>query len=635
MSTLTISLKNKTLLNPQDYTIYVMGFSSTSKLQLTHDSGTKAKFSSIPSGSGNLNILALSATDVNGCKAITEIDLDKSTDIAGARIYFFFSKKATFPDPPTITYSNGGKDVVNVPNPPNADFAPYTYAEFTNSPGYGSVIDSQTVDGLTAPVTIEIFDGTTSLGAVGNDLSLNRKQIISAFKPFINGLSDSTASDFSDLQYSKNEGGLLNPGAFLNDVSDTNEFNNIGSKLNELFDDELNTFFKSKTLSIKGVSHGKPGTGAVSAQVYKSTPVSKELPGTSFSHQALKLEGASNTFYIWNPVGVCAMTDGTSPILGSVNDLKMTFATPLSQAKIVAGMSIMGIGIPANQVTVKTVNTAAGKITDLDLNFDWGTLPPDSIYTITTPTGTVSKLTASIVQDTLTFKTPQAKSEKANLVEGSTVVGTGISGDITIASLTESADGKITGATLNISLGVPPANSQYYFSKVPGMFLSTGNMVFANQGLFAYTGDLTNKNQQNVLLNLQNQIVTAFNRGVANSGPTSGAAGYTSLYWGDESKWYPEGVNQNLFSLFMHTCEVGVPSATQNKKDEIKIPIFRQDSSSVKCARQTKMGQAYGFAYDENPMFMVSPAPVPSKFDPAPSSTTEMRITLGDWGLTD
>ncbi len=634
MSTLTISLKNKTLLNSDDYTIYVMGFSSTSQLQLTQVSGTKAKFGAIPAESGDLSIFALGATEVNGCKGITEIDIDKvNDDISGARIYFFFSENSAFPGPPKITYSNGGKDVVNVPNPPNADYAPYTYAEFTNSPGYGTVIDSQTVDGLTAPVTIEIFDGTTSLGAVGNDLSLSRVQIINAFKPFINGLSDATASDFLDLQYAKNQGGLLNPGAFLNDVSKTNEFNNISSGLNELFDAELNTFFNTGTLSIKGVAHKAKGTVGIAAQIYKSTPVSKNLPGTSCSHAALELKGSDNTFYIWNPVGVCAMTDGTSPILGSVNGLKMTFETPLSQANIVEGMSVKGEGIPANQVTVTKVKSVGGKITDVELDLDWGTLPPDSVYTFTTPTGTVTKLTASIVGDTLTFKTAQANSEKTKLVAGSTVVGAGLSGDITISSLTEDKDGKITGLTLNLSLGIPPANSQYYFSKLPGMFQTTGNMVFANQGLFSYTGDLTDKNQQNVLLNLQNQIVSAFNRGVANSGPTSGTDGYTSIYWGDESKWYPEGINQNLFSLFMHTCEVSVPNPDKGKS-ALTIPLFKQAPNSVKCARQTTMGQAYGFAYDEDPMFVSKPATVPSKFDPAPKSTTEMRITLGDWGLS-
>jgi hypothetical protein len=47
------------------------------------------------------------------------------------------------------------------------------------------------------------------------------------------------------------------------------------------------------------------------------------------------------------------------------------------------------------------------------------------------------------------------------------------------------------------------------------------------------------------------------------------------------------------------------------------------------------MGQAYGFAYDEN-AGPVPPAPqgqpeVPSKFDPLPSGANVLTITLGAW----
>jgi hypothetical protein len=66
-----------------------------------------------------------------------------------------------------------------------------------------------------------------------------------------------------------------------------------------------------------------------------------------------------------------------------------------------------------------------------------------------------------------------------------------------------------------------------------------------------------------------------------------------------------------------------------------KIPIFIQATGSTTCARGTKMGQAYGFAYDEN-AGPVPPAPqgqpeVPSKFDPLPSGANVLTITLGAW----
>lgn len=648
MSTLTISLKNQTAL-PSGYTVYMMGFSSTSQLQLTQiidkkdfKPTSKASFQRIMDPTGNLNMFVLGSADVGANKAITEITLDTVTDdISGARIYFFFSKNETFPNAPVVSFTGNGSNVVNVPNPPNSNYAPYTYAEFTNSPSYGSVIDSQTVDGFTAPVTIEILNGTTSLGAVGNTLTLTRKDVISAFAPFINALtSDTTASDFLDLEYSKNSGGLLNPGAFLNDVSELGQFNNINSKLNNVFDTELNTFFSKSTLSLKGVSQG-----SIEAQVYTATSVMKDLPGTSFSQQALELTGTQQIvsasgeskviqFHIFNPVGVCVLRDSGSAIKGSINDVTLTFENPLTEAKIIAGMSLQGMGIPANAVTVKKVNKTGTNITSVDLDFNLGTLPADSSYTFTPSTNIATVYPASIVNSTLTFEPALSPTDAVNVAIGSTVVGPGIAGDITIKSLIKDGSGNVTGAILNVSLGVPPKNSEYYFSKLPGVFLTSGNMVFANQGLFAFTGGVTNADDQNVLLNLQNQIVTAFNRGVANSGPTTGSAGYSSMHWGDESKWYPEGVTQNLFSLFMHTGVHTTNVISGSSTLPIETAIFMQDPNSAQCARGTTMGQAYGFAYDENPMFVASAADVPSKFDPAPADTTEMKITLGDWGIT-
>ena len=79
-----------------------------------------------------------------------------------------------------------------------------------------------------------------------------------------------------------------------------------------------------------------------------------------------------------------------------------------------------------------------------------------------------------------------------------------------------------------------------------------------------------------VALNLQNQIVSALNRGVVLSGPNGGVPGYSSEYWGTETNWYPANKTQNLFSQFMHKGTIAGTSIFVN-------------------------GQAYGFPYDENP----------------------------------
>lgn len=138
---------------------------------------------------------------------------------------------------------------------------------------------------------------------------------------------------------------------------------------------------------------------------------------------------------------------------------------------------------------------------------------------------------------------------------------------------------------------------------------SAGYMVFGNDGSFADTSaNAIVSGPAYVALGIQRDIVSALNRGIATRAPTSGTPGYTSGHWGTEANWYPAGATMNLFSLFMHTGEIGGQ------------PIFVN-------------GAAYGFAYDENPVHgpAIQQPLVPSKFDPVPAGTDTVTITLGPW----
>lgn len=155
---------------------------------------------------------------------------------------------------------------------------------------------------------------------------------------------------------------------------------------------------------------------------------------------------------------------------------------------------------------------------------------------------------------------------------------------------------------------------------------TAGEMVFANDGVFAdASANVVISGPASVALALQRDIAQALNRGVAISGPNSGTPGYTSVYWGTETNWYPAGQTQNLFSRFMHTGQVR------------SQPIFVQAANAVADAQGAKMGQAYGFGFDETPGHVNllppgTPVPnVPSKFDPVPAGTTTVTITLGPW----
>lgn len=228
---------------------------------------------------------------------------------------------------------------------------------------------------------------------------------------------------------------------------------------------------------------------------------------------------------------------------------------------------------------------------------------------------------------TLTFDRPLPKD--TNIQQGMYVQGAGVDpNSTTVASIARGAQGAIIGVTINSGTGIP-APSQYGFSKVPVMFMTSGSMVFGNAGLFAYSDGYAG-DESAIVLNLQNQLVCALNRGVANL-LTDGTDGWSSKLWGTEAKWYPEHVRQNLFSMFMHTVQVPYGPNSGN----LFTPIFIEPTNAQVCARGTTMGQAYGFAYDENPG-PVPPAPdgqppVPSKFDPVPAGTNAMTITLGAW----
>jgi hypothetical protein len=193
--------------------------------------------------------------------------------------------------------------------------------------------------------------------------------------------------------------------------------------------------------------------------------------------------------------------------------------------------------------------------------------------------------------------------------------------------------GSQTVITLKNPLSSPVTNVQVVFSHVPDlsiMQLTSGEMVFGNTGFFADTnlqglvGDAAN-----TLGNLENQIVSAFNRGVAvvpgPMGPLDPSSdGFATKYWGTETNWYPAGQPENVFSLFLHTAVI--------KTD----PIYLRPPNPVTDKNGALMGSAYGFAYDENPG-PVPPAPskqpeVPSKFDPVMEGTTEITITLDSWG---
>jgi len=183
---------------------------------------------------------------------------------------------------------------------------------------------------------------------------------------------------------------------------------------------------------------------------------------------------------------------------------------------------------------------------------------------------------------------------------------------------------------------IPPDGAPFAVSRFTNTSLIQNNaqMVFGNQGVFSdnviqypSSGD-----SQNVLGNLENQVVTALNRGVAlvqPATPPASGSGATSAMWGDQRNWYLNDEVSNLYSFFMHAAEV-TSSGTS-------YPIYIRPPGAENWQNLdgVTFAAAYGFGFDEN-AGPVPPAPanqpdVPSKFDGTVVINSEVTLIVAPW----
>ncbi len=205
---------------------------------------------------------------------ITAIVVDRSTNrIAGARVFFFVADNQLAYSsnglPPRFAFSNGGRAVVQCPNPPQTDYPIYNYIELTYIHGdnYGAVIDVSAVDGFNFPISITL---NNDLGRpLGQPTGLassnfNRRIILDSYAGFMTNLAAEGGRDYLALQYTNNAGGLLNPTFYLDPAANPAS---LVSPLNQAFDHPLNAFFSASNaakLSITTDGAGDVIVGGVS-----------------------------------------------------------------------------------------------------------------------------------------------------------------------------------------------------------------------------------------------------------------------------------------------------------------------------------------------------------------------------------
>lgn len=564
------ALKNLTGLDKK-YKVFVLGYSTGARKILTVDPSTKKGTFTAVSSTSQPDSGYVQSYEMG--TEITSIELSNSNPIYGARIYFFVADTTvSYKDSSNCTqngnlgfyYYNKGASVLQVQNPPQTAYPPFSYIEPTFKSEQGLFIDVSSVDGFFFPMSISAL-GTTGeeLGRIGQPAGMTSDAILAAYKPFIDSLaiSEKRAKPFLDLYKSAGDGldVIYNPGLYLQSAC---------SALDTVFDSALNSLFND-TMSI-----WQNGANATQTnECFTVTPASAiQFPGTTNKHGALRFKNpAGTTYYVFNPVGFSVVSfnkynsatkkSKQSPIQGSIKKNVLKFVDPLPiSSGLVKGMYVQGgAGATEGQTIIDTLYVSHQHI--------------DSV------------------------------------------------------GLTTSADYSSTAT--------------YKFAKAPiHYYNSSGLTAFAGLGLFADgTFRFADTTDQVLVNGFENQLSTALNRGVAlldystatgiqdTLKPQSkGMPGYTTYNWGIETYWYPVGQPQNYFSLFMHTAKAKVQGATK------PIHIFTLPPDSTKSSRGTFMSMAYGFAYDENPIYSVPGPQVPSEFSGEfPTGTVSLSIELGPW----
>jgi hypothetical protein len=363
----SISLKDSTGLSKK-YKVYVLGYTTNSQKMLTVNPVTlEGEFTTITSKKGYIESYELG-------KEITSIKVSNQNPIVGARIFFFIADTSkTYNDNASKTsnrnlgfpFSESGASVLQVDNPPQTDFPPYSYIEATFEANQGLYLDVSTVDGFFFPLSIIAEDNNgVELDRIGQSKGITAAGVANAYKPFMKNVK--ADKDYDSLYYVVNSdvAALLNPGLYLE---------NNTSALETVFDEALNKLFTDATLKMNIWQNGDNKFQAY----YDVKPVLKTFPNTSNTHEALEFTSAgATTLHVFNPVGfsVVSYFDSTSntrkPIMGSIAKETLLFETPLPlDTGLTVGMYVCsGGGSTDGKTQITKINKVQNKIVSVNLS---------------------------------------------------------------------------------------------------------------------------------------------------------------------------------------------------------------------------------------------------------------------------
>jgi hypothetical protein len=602
------------------------------------------------------------------------------TTFESARLYFFTIPPGSSYTCSNITMTLGSSQIMFGGTPP---VIPYAIGEWSLDAS-GLHIDQENVDDFQLPLMIEVSGnpaGTKTVFAqIGSAVYSPHVSVQTAVtgyggqqSPFLTWLTSFNGSSaFRPLaqQAAAPQAAMVEgPTLYLQSAP-------LTDPLATYFDAELTPFFSNSiqawgALQIMGdaAASGCTGNYCFPEQAWKVTSTMAAcpiyVPGTANS-SSMQMTGTvapatQSSFVICNPVG--SVVPFTSSMAGYPS--WTTSSCPFNP-----GTSSATCYVQITQTDYTTYQKYNG----------WYFGQPQGLLPCVTNGGTTCASGAGITT------TAQIYSSCPN---GSTLTGACVG--FTVGPCSPNCPNPTPGQAWAFSQITPGTTS------LPlNVFESSGQMVFGGDGAFGawMSAYITDQYFSGIAGSVGRNLNEALNRGIAKCNnltmrtppaacqnmkpsalngftPPSGCtlsaptAPYcpSDAWWATEKNWYAGGGGvQNYYSQYLHTGQLKGNSVNTSACSQYSVPSTPgvQNTAVNECANMlappnfylatppggcstptgwspsaqgVPMGTVYGFAYDENPVYLAAqPAQVPSKFDPLPScwgSITSFSMVIG------
>jgi hypothetical protein len=597
------------------------------------------------------------------------------TTFESARLYIFIPP-SNYPCS-NITMILGGSQPVFASTPPAI---PYAIGEWSLDSS-GLHIDQENVDNFQLPLMIEVSGnpaGTKTIFAqIGSAVYSPHNSIQTAVtgyagqqSPFLTWLTSFNGSSaFQPLAQQANAphaAMVEGPTLYLQKAP-------LTDPLATYFDAELTAFFAngvqaSGALQVMGdaAAGGCTGNYCYAEQTWKVTSTTASCPiyvsGTTNS-SSIQLTGtaqATQPFVICNPVGSVApftssmsgypsWTTGSCPF--SPGTSTATCYVQITQTDYTTYQNYNGwyFGQPQGLlpcvVNAGTCASGAGITTTAQI---YSSCPNGS-----TLTGACIGFTVGPCSPNCPNPTPGQAWAFSQITPGTTSLP---------LNVFESSGQMVFGGDGAFGAWISSYITDQYFSSIAGSVGRNINEAL-NRGI-AKCNNLTMSSPPAACLNMLPSALNGFTppSGCTLSAPTAPACP-SDAWWSNELNWYAAGGSvQNYYSQYLHTGQLkgnsvnisacgqySIPStpgiqntAVNECANMLSPPNFYLAKPPAGCSTPTgwspsaqgvPMGTVYGFAYDENPVYLAAqPAQVPSKFDPLPScwgSITSFSMVVG------